>query len=146
MGTHVHGAAEMTLVFENQQLYITFTIPAVDLLGVERAPANEQEQQRLEQLLENLRVAENQLSIPPAAECRLVNVDVNSALLAESNNSHADFTLDYRYTCTQPKHLTRLELPLFARYPSLTNLNVSWIVNDRQGASKLTRNKSELHF
>lgn len=143
---HVHGAAEMTLVLDGEQLEMALTIPAVDLLGFEHAPASVQDQQRYIELLINLQRPENQLQLPAAAECELTRATVNSGLEMDNTDQHVDFLVVYHYVCRQPQGLKRLDFPLFTRYASLRHIDVNWIVNDRQGVSQLSRDRRELHF
>lgn len=43
LGTHEHGVAELSVAIEGERVDVMLTAPTGDLVGLERAPANEQE-------------------------------------------------------------------------------------------------------
>lgn len=57
----------------------------------------------------------------------------------EAGHSHADLQLTQRFVCQNPKALTQIELPLFAKAVDLQRLNVQWVNLQGQGAKTLTQ-------
>ena len=147
-GMHQHGAAEMTLVLEENLLSISLSLPAMDVLGFERAAKTEQEQQQLGQAVADLRDARNMLALTPAAHCELGDAEVQSGLLnaGQAVKNHADFLVFYEFTCQAPEQLSSVGASVFKHYPSLSTLQLTWIINAQQGLETLSPDKPAFHF
>ena len=138
----------MTLVLEEKLLNISLTLPAMDVLGIERAAQTEQEQQQLGQAVADLRDARNILTLTPAANCELSDAEVQSGLLnaGRALKNHADFLAFYEFTCEEPKQLSSVGALVFKHYPSLSSLQLTWIIDAQQGLETLSPDNATFHF
>ena len=148
LGAHQHGAAEMTLVLQGSLLSINLNLPAMDVLGFERAAKTEQEQHQLGQAVADLRDAKKMLTLTPAAMCELSDAEVQSGLLSteQVGNGHADFLVYYEFTCQAPEKLSSVDASVFNRYPSITALQLTWIIDAQQGLETLSPDNATFHF
>ena len=145
-GAHVHGAGDFTLVLEGNSLNIGFVVPAIDILGFEHLPANDTERQQLQAMVDLLATPASLLNLPEAANCQLQDARVTSLVLDEGAVSHGDFELHYEWLCQSTAQLSALTLTLFDRFPSLQQLQGSWIVHDRQGAQVFSPDRPTFTF
>ncbi len=145
---HQHGAAAMTLVLEGELLSINLNLPAMDVLGFERAAKTEQEQHQLGQAVADLRDAKKMLTLTSAALCELSDAEVQSGLLntEQAENGHADFLVYYEFTCHAPGKLSAVGALIFKRYPTITALQLTWIIDAQQGLETLSPDNATFHF
>ncbi len=152
-GAHEHGVAALTIALDGQALLVELISPLDNLVGFERAPRSAAERAALAEAGRRLRDAGAMFALPPAAGCRLEAVDIESpwplaaALAAAAGGAdpapaarggHEDVVASYRYLCTQPAALERLEVGAFAQFPRLRTLRVEHAGARGQGAAVLT--------
>jgi len=163
---HVHGAARLELVIDGQEVHLGLDSPAANLVGFEHAPTSPSEQEALDRVLATLRDGERLFRFSPAAECRMVEVEVDTPLAdphqdedeahdhshaeagseGDQDGAHADIRAAYRFTCRHPERLKALEVGLLEAFPAIERLRVEHVTSAGQGAQDLTpgRGKVEL--
>ena len=67
-------------------------------------------------------------------------------LADEHEDTHADITAVYRFTCAHPEALDRVEVRLFDHFPMTERLQVQYITEEHQGAAGLTASQSVVRF
>lgn len=87
-GVHVHGIAGLNLILEDKQLQLVLDSPAVNLLGFEHRPASDAEHASLNKAMESLKDGAHLFVFNAAADCRLVETRVSSALLETGPYGH----------------------------------------------------------
>jgi hypothetical protein len=101
-------------------------------------------------------------ALPPAAGCRTVTVEVESALLAhdghgeehghdeehehEEGHHHADMEVSYRFQCDHPEQLDAITVKLFRLFPATDRLQVQLLTPGGQGAAELTPESARIEF
>lgn len=92
LGTHAHGAAQLTLAAENQTLAVSLDTPAYNLVGFEQAPANDAQRDQVASALAILARADAVLDLPAAAQCTLTTqvVDADTWSGIEAHDDHDD--------------------------------------------------------
>ena len=172
---HVHGAAELFVVLDGQELEIELHSPAANLLGFEHEARNAEEKEQVENLKQTLANADNLFKIGSGA-CELNNQELDLGNLAiddsahddeahhdekhedeehgnehhedgdHDEEAHSDIEAQYRYSCKQADKIRSLETSITSEFPSIESLEVQWIVNGRQGAAVLKNSQREVVF
>lgn len=142
LGAHVHGEAMMQLGIEGHRAEIILDTPAVNIIGFERPPRNEEEEAALESAVEYFR---NEPLLEPGQEaerCQLENARVQSALLHEEgkapDDGHAEFSVTQELSCTASLAEGGIRAVVLDAYPGIERLRLEWVSDDGQGASELT--------
>lgn len=161
-GVHQHGVAQLDIVFEPPALTLALHSPLANLVGFEHPPATDEEQALWAELQEHMQQPALQLALPQAAGCALQHSELNDPFAAhvkhehehehehEQNDDlhdeheHADLTVEYRFHCAQPKHLTQLELPLMQNYPGIEKLEVRMLTPSGQHLHILQASEQQL--
>lgn len=144
-GAHVHGLAMLTLVAEGMELSLALEMPAADIVGFEREPANAEEEQRIA-------AAKELLSDPLAlfsfgtAKCSVTETHVSFGDEAEEEHDHAhehgpehaDFEAEYLLTCEAPLAPLTLGTQFFARFPDSRAIEVEALIGGKAVKARLT--------
>ena len=85
-GKHVHGEGELQLVLENQDLYLTFAIPAMNIVGFEHQPETEKQKEAVQSALTIFKSADRVVKISPDARCQLQSADAHFELIDEEKH------------------------------------------------------------
>lgn len=170
---HQHGVAHLDLVLEPPGLAISFRSPLANLIGFEHQPATPEEQAAWERLLQEIKQAGHQISLPAEADCSLSQVELHQPFPAtsalqdrghdhhdhdhrhehdhehehvheEAADHHADLMVEYHYLCADADQLKRLELPLMGDYPGIETLEVQLLTPFGQHLRQLGSGEQEL--
>jgi hypothetical protein len=152
---HVHGQGAVQLALDGDRLDVLLTIPAMDVVGFEHAPANERQQDAVHIAASRLADVRQIIQLPEAAGCEVEVAEVKSALLEaparsgghhhhhhhhHSTDDHAEFDGQYRFRCARPEALRQLSFSLFDWLPALT-LRAELI--SAQGATLMTLTRQQ---
>lgn len=134
-GTHQHGSGQLDVGLENNHLNIILSLPAMNVVGFEHKPTTITQNQSIEQAINYLKDGLSLFQPNPESDCQLTEVSLNSGLI-ESNehhhhesehSEHADFVIDYLFTCQYPVRLTHLKLSVFDKFPRTETLQTRLI-------------------
>lgn len=141
-GAHLHGQAVMNLALDGKHLRISLELPAMDLLGFERLPYNDEERAHQAQVLEKLQQSASIFFVAEAADCVVNEVKIESPLLEAAERLpggvHLDFLLSYDLACAQPDELRWVQVDAFVHFKSLQRIHLNWVHEQGQGAVLLT--------
>ena len=153
-GAHEHGAGELTVALEGQELVVELLLPLDNLVGFEHAPANDAQRAALAEAGRLLSDAEAMFALTAAAACRFEQADIESpwpmaavapaaghadaAHAPPTRGEHEEVVVTYRYTCLQPAALQGIDVRAFARFPRLREIRVEHATARGQGAAVLT--------
>jgi hypothetical protein len=145
LGKHEHGVASLNLALDGGKLEIGLQSPAMNIVGFEHAPSSAVDDNAIATARAQLENPAALFKLPAAAGCSLNAHELHSPLLeknAHEHDEHSDFDADYRFTCTQPEHLQRIDLSeLYRAFPSLLKVNVQLIgPNGQQGIESTAAN------
>lgn len=162
-GAHEHGAGELNVALEGQELVVELLLPLDNLVGFEHAPTNDAQRAALVAAGRRLRDAGAMFALPAAAACSFGHVDIESpwpmvapapgqggqtragdAQAQPARGNHEDVVVTYYFTCTQPQALDRLEVRAFAQFPRLRQLRVEHASARGQGATVLVPSAATL--
>lgn len=136
---HNHGVGQLGIVLEGEQLTLLLETPQHDIVGFERAPKTAREQVTVQAALEKLKTPGKLFAPTAAAQCVVVDQNVDAPLLAgdKGHDGHGDIEVRYVYRCAQPAALVDLKSMVSAEFPRLRALNVSFSGPQGQKAGKI---------
>ena len=142
-GSHVHGAAQLDIVMEGADLYVSFTAPAIDIVGFEHPPKTAEQNDRLALAVQKLGNGGALFDIPARGACRQVAADVQQPWPDKTGHQHdhtheakhADFAADYHWQCERPAAVTQLSVRVFEAFPSIEGVDVQFVSAQRQGSA-----------
>ena len=128
---HQHGVLKLDIVVEARKLTLQMESPLNNLVGFERAPRSDAERQRVDAALAKLKAAPGLFAIDPAAQCRLANVELTSAVLklgpsqpASANEEHADIDASFEFECQDATRAAFVDVGLFDAFAEMKQIEV----------------------
>ncbi|MCP3869906.1 MAG: DUF2796 domain-containing protein [Gammaproteobacteria bacterium] len=160
-GAHVHGEAQLLIALEGSTLEIEFLSPAMNIVGFEHQSTNEAQSHAIESAIEALKQPGLLFSLPPAAKCDSVSIEVESPLKEhgeqdhEHSNeasldleevTHVDFTGHYSFHCAEMSKLDSIVIEIFNQFPGTEVIGVQSVSNQGQQKIELTPDHSTLEL
>jgi hypothetical protein len=163
-GAHVHGVARLNVAIEGKELYLELESPAMNLVGFEHMPSNHEQEAAVEKTVKTLEQGDRIFTIPSAANCKLVEAEVQSPLHEEQHgehqgdkheddadhhdheDGHSEFHAAYHFQCAAPAALTYIDVRLFKLFPETKDIDVQFISDKGQGAAELSASNHRLSF
>ena len=171
---HVHGIAELNLALEGREVHVELDSPAANIVGFEHAPSSETDHAALDKAVAALKDGDRLYRFNDEAGCRLEGARVASALIEGEHEGHGDQHSDkhaheekgvdehdeyeqegevhsdieaaYHFECAEPGKLKQFAVKLFEAFPSTEELNVQYVIEDRQGGAELTASNPIVKF
>ncbi len=139
---HAHGQAQLQLAIDQNQVVLSFSSPLDNFLGFERAPKNEKERIKVQQLLQQLQNPLLWFEFSPAAQCRVGQIDLDSPVLTGKQNQsgdtqHGDLRLELEWHCQHPQQLRNLRAILLQQYRGIHRLKTEVVHPGGQRAKVL---------
>uniref|UniRef100_A0A486XJ97 Predicted zinc-binding protein n=1 Tax=Rheinheimera sp. BAL341 TaxID=1708203 RepID=A0A486XJ97_9GAMM len=145
-GAHVHGHAILTLVLEGNEMQLAFQSAAQSVVGFEHKPRTPEQQQEVAAAIAVFNQGD-WFSVNADANCELTLAEASTDLTElQANSGHADFYANYQMLCQRPASLSELQLNLFQLLPALQHMDVQWVINGQQGATKTSLANSTVRF
>lgn len=146
---HVHGAAEMVASVEAPGLVIGFSSAMYNIVGFERAPANDEEWTALESAAVLLAApGQEMIGIPAQAGCIFTNAKTVfrdaegvefDTLTRQTAARHVD--VEWVFTCTNPSALGEIKLGVFEAFSRLESVDLVTYGPAGERSHKLTPQK-----
>jgi hypothetical protein len=138
-GAHVHGTTTVDVGLDGTVLQVVLEAPAINMLGFEHPPHDEQQSKQVADVLAAMRNPAPWLIPAVAASCVLTDSSVQSHGLdaAVTAQGHADIDARYDYRCTQPDRLDHVDIHLADRYPATHRLVVNIVLPQKQDRQEL---------
>ncbi len=133
---HTHGLGSLELVVQGGMLTAHFDIPMESLLGHEHLPRTPAQKKAMVELQAATGQASYFITLPAAAACKLVSLQVNAAMFKGKTAEHSDLDAELEFSCSQPSALTQIEIPLFKKHVRLSALKVDMV--SPKGQSSVT--------
>ena len=86
LGSHQHGEAHLDIALDGNELVLSFTSPAANIVGFEYEPKTDKERQKVSDAKQFLLDAESWLGVPAAAGCTLKEATFTAS--AEDHDDH----------------------------------------------------------
>jgi len=163
---HEHGVARISIAVEGNEIEIEMIVAGADAVGFEHTASSDNEKQAVVKAAKLLRDVNRIITLSPEADCSADEVEVNSGLMENRNESsnqnhdhhnkaknkeghaevHSEFIAHYHFHCEFPSKLTQANVGFFKMFPSAHELEARWITPRGQGTSKLTATSPSLTF
>ena len=128
---HQHGVLELGIAVEARKLTLQMASPLDNLVGFERASRTDAERKRVEAALAKLNAAQTLFVIDPAAQCKLSNVTLSSAVLklgapqlGGAKNEHADIDAIFEFECQDAARAAFVDVGLFDAFAEMKRIEV----------------------
>jgi hypothetical protein len=161
---HVHGVGKLNVVLDGSNLVIELKSPAVNIVGFEHAPEDEQQSHEVHEAIELLKEGEKLFVLTTAAQCTLLETHVDNDMKqghheeheahdhedAHSGEDHGDdsthseFEATYHFECVKPDSLKSIDVLLFSEFSGFEELEVQLLTPKRQTADELTPKKFQI--
>ena len=157
---HQHGVAILEMTVDGGTLRLRLESPLNNLAGFEHAPKNDAQKKTIRAMADKLTRPAALFAPSPQAECVPVSTRIESPMLDPAllqavgyppvageqgaaighkhEDGHAELIADYEFRCTQPQHLSALEVKLFDAFPNLKQLDAQVAGPRGQKAARLT--------
>jgi hypothetical protein len=167
-GAHVHGSAKLNIALEGNQLTVELISPAVNIVGFEYAPANDQQEKAVADATTVLGDGSKVFGFPSEAGCQPAKADVETEMFAEEHEheeehakeeghaekahsgeeteteTHAEFHVTYAFVCTDAGRLDHIDVLLFETFPGTKNVDAQVIGPKGQTAVELNPDSPRL--
>ena len=160
-GPHVHGAAELRVAVDANQLEISLESPLDSLLGFEHAPRTDKQRAAVRSMAAKLRQAQTLFLPTAAAQCKLVSVTLASGALSpellgepkpakpeagKPEDGHADLDATFVFTCAAAAQLKGMEVALMTAFSGMRKLSVQVVSAKGQSATLLVPGKRSVNW
>ena len=119
---HVHGQIKLDVVIDGPTVVIEMDSPLDNFVGFERAPRTDAEKQTVDNVIAQLRAADQLFKIDPTANCKLGPVTLRSAALGlgktevDATEGHADLDGTFAFNCTNAAAAKFIDIGLFGAF------------------------------
>lgn len=156
---HQHGVGQAFIAQEDSQWLVNLVLPASDVLGFEHHPKSKEEilafnafkaqitePGSLVKLNGNCKSANSKLVSPSVSDHHSQghHHDHSESHHHDSSSSHLDLEIEFSFFCESD--VTQVDFPVLAIYEHLDSIEVSWIINEGQGAKTLSSSFQKLTF
>jgi len=153
--SHEHGAAELAIALDGNQLIAEFTSPGMNIVGFEHEAKNADETAAVKAAVEKLGMGAELIELKGAG-CSLLEADVEAeGLLAEGHEddhpeeghhehehegeeAHAEFEATYTFNCVTPDQLSGVSVSFFEQWPGIEEIEAVFLSDDHQISAELT--------
>ena len=162
LDAHVHGEAELNIVFESRELLMELESPSFNLVGVEHEPTSLDQHKLVENTIESLKDFRRIASISPEADCKLIDASISTTMKGlgdrrkehhedehhedehhedehqhSAKEIHSEFSATYSLRCDKPENLKSIQLEIFSTFELMEEIAVQMIIQGKQGFAEL---------
>ncbi|MFT6371725.1 MAG: hypothetical protein ACJAZT_000454 [Gammaproteobacteria bacterium] len=155
LAAHEHGSAHLDIAIDNNVIAFRFESPAVNIVGFEYHPNDEEEKSLISEAKNKLSNFETSFEFQGEPNCKVVRSSANwvsehsahdetasEALEAE----HAEFIVEFELQCEQISNLTAINVPLFALFPDIHEIDAQVIYIGGQIKQELTSDNTLINL
>lgn len=144
--SHEHGAAELAIALDGNQLIAEFKSPGINIVGFEHQADNPSDVAAVEAAVQQLRLGADLIKFEGGG-CALTKAEVKAGgLLAENHSAdhhedeeaHAEFEANYVFNCTDANLLTSVSTTFFTIWPGVEEIETVFLSADHQLSVELT--------
>ncbi len=134
---HEHGAGELNIVQEDNNLLFEFKIPGYNIVGFEYEAKQKEDVKKVEEALDILSNYENMIIPSKLGKCE--NISNSSEVINEG--THSEFITEYKFNCQKVSELKKLMIKCFSKFENFRKLNVTIIGKNKQITYEIKRSK-----
>jgi hypothetical protein len=132
---HVHGLLKLDIAVDGPSITIAMESPLDSLIGFEHAPRTDDEKKAVEQLVAQLRAADQLFKVDPAGNCKLGPVALQSPALgldvapgsvqasAQAAGGHADLDATFSFNCASAPQARFIDVALFTLFKNVRQID-----------------------
>ena len=174
LDAHVHGKAELNIVFESRELLMELESPSFNLVGFEHEPKSLDQHKLVENTIESLKDFRRIASISPEADCKLIDTSISTTMKGlgdghkehhedehhedehhedehhedehqhSAKEIHSEFSATYSLRCDKPENLKSIQLEIFSTFELMEEIAVQMIIQGKQGFAELNPDNPNL--
>jgi len=133
---HEHGKGNLEITLEKNRVISRFTSPLQALLGFERLPKTQAENDAIAALNQRLLNPATLFSMNVEAECKPTILE--NKIVRDAANKHADLHYQLEFTCAKPAALKQMTILLFKDTKHLKEVRVEFVGPSGQKSSMAT--------
>jgi Protein of unknown function (DUF2796) len=131
---HEHGKVTINAALDGNQLVIELDSPAVNVVGFEHKPRNDDERTAVSAAAKLLGNGRGLFTLPKEARCQFEKADLQApqweaseeeAAQHEEHEHHADYEAHFTYQCWSPEHLRWFEPSLLDKLRNVTEARLN---------------------
>lgn len=170
LDSHEHGSASLNIAIDDNVIAIQFESPAVNIVGFEHAPNNEEEQSLITEAKNKLANFDATFKLQGAPVCHVVQSSANWVTEHDEHDKskehdehdkseehdehdehdedgaieseHAEFTVEFKLQCNQVNKLDAIDVSLMALFPAISEIDAQVIYPGGQIKQELTINET----
>ena len=164
LDAHVHGEAELNIVFESRELLMELESPSFNLVGFEHEPKSLDQHKLVENTIKSMKDFRQIASISPEADCKLIDASISTTMKGlgdgrkeyheddhheddhqhSAKEIHSEFSATYSLRCDKPENLKSIQLELFNTFELMEEIVVQMIIQGKQGFAELNPDNPNL--
>jgi hypothetical protein len=142
-GAHVHGAAQLNIAKDTNEIDAALDIPGNDLLGFEHEPKTAAEKLAFDKLMKDFKNTYEIFSFDSKAKCKVTERKFEVEKVSPKEQ-HMDFNYTVKYDCSNFEKVKTIDVNLFKDFKSLREIKVQLVVPDKQSSQVLTPQNSQI--
>ena len=135
LDSHVHGGATLNIAFGDNELYVEFDSPWMNLVGFEHEPSTDEQRASIAESVQHLQQG-NELFTFAGTQCDMADVVVENSMDSD-HAEHSEVTVSYAFNCTELESLETVDVELFSAWPGIDDIDVQLAGPKRQNAMDL---------
>jgi hypothetical protein len=132
---HEHGKSEFKIIASGKDLSLEGALPMDDIIGFERAPANEAEKEALKAAMDLIKTGK--LIAPENADCTISEAKAFVDPAFDQKITHYEVDIDLSWKCQSP--VTHLKLDGFANFKNVNSLKLVALNQGKQTSISVKR-------
>lgn len=153
-GSHAHGAANLNIALDANELLIELESPAANVFGFEHEPKTKAQQETVNRSKNLLNHARHVVALS-GGDCQLTSSEVTLPFSeihlhhdehSETGRAHSDIYAYYTFNCLHGNKLKAIDVRLFDHFSGFETITVQWLLNNKQGAAALSASNHVLEI
>jgi hypothetical protein len=137
---HEHGKGNLEITLDKNRIISRFTSPLQALVGFERLPKTQAENDAIAALNQRLQNPSALFGVNAEAECKPAILE--NKIVRDAAKKHADLHYQLEFTCTKPAALKQMTILLFKDTKHLKEVRVEFVGPGGQKSSTATAKSS----
>jgi len=150
---HEHGAGELNIAIEGQNVAMELHAPGADIVGFEYHAESVEDRAAIDAAVATLARPQELFALPTDAECTVIQA--SASLVAEKEHdenkeheqpSHTEFHAEYLLNCTNPSAIDLMTFPYFTAFENARELEVQIVTSTGAQAYEVERDAPQLNL
>lgn len=130
---HEHGKGTLEIIIDKNSAIGKLKMPLEALVGFERIPKSEAEQNAITNLNQKLLKPASLFIVNKEAECNPKMIE--NRIVRDANGKHADLDYQFDFNCSKPAVIKQMTIALFAEFKRIKEIKVESVGPSGQKSS-----------